>query len=106
MVSFQSEHKRRTPVCAGRSPFAFPKEGCQTHRDIILEKAGPGFAAAVDTLLRQLEDENATVSHRAAKELVDLFADYVMNGEEREITVRVVGMPPPGMPSPPREEAP
>ena len=37
----------------------------------------------------------------AAKELIDLFADAVMKEDEREIVVRVEGMPEIGMPEGP-----
>ena len=68
-------------------------EPMQTHRDAVLKMAGPQFRGAVDTLARQMESENESVSQR-----IDLFADAVMKEDEREIVVRVEGMPEIGMP--------
>ena len=76
-------------------------EPMQTHREAVLKMAGPQFRGAVDKLASQMESENESVSQRAAKELIDLFADAVMKEEEREIVVRIEGMPELGMPDEP-----
>jgi len=76
-------------------------EPMQTHREAVLKMAGPQFRGAVDKLASQMESENESVSQRAAKELIDLFADAVMKEEEREIVVRIEGMPELGMPDGP-----
>ena len=68
------------------------------HREAVLKKAGPSFVSAVDKLVDQVGSENDAVAQRAAKELIDLFADAVMKEDEREIVVRVEGMPEIGMP--------
>lgn len=73
------------------------------HREAVLQKAGPGLVSAVDKLIGQMESESEAVSQRAAKEIIDLFSDAVMKEEEREIVVRVVGMPDIGMPDAPGE---
>lgn len=73
-------------------------EPMQNHREAVMKMAGPQFRGAVDKLARQMESENESVSQRAAKELIDLFADAVMKEDEREIVVRVEGMPEIGMP--------
>ena len=75
-----------------------------THREAVLKMAGPNFRGAVDRLVQQMNSENESVSQRAAKELIDLFADAVMNEADREIVVRIEGMPELGMPDPPEEE--
>lgn len=79
------------------------KPTMDTHREAVLKMAGPNFRGAVDKLVRQMESENESVSQRAAKELIDLFADAVMKDSDREIVVRIEGMPELGMPEPPRE---
>ena len=73
------------------------------HRETVLKKAGPSFVSAVDKLVDQVGSENDSVAQRAAKELIDLFADAVMKEDEREIVVRVEGMPELGMPDAPEE---
>lgn len=75
----------------------------EKHRSAIIQKAGPGLVSAVDRLMDQVSSENDSVSQRAAKELIDLFADTVMKEEEREIVVRIEGMPKLGMPDAPEE---
>ena len=75
----------------------------QKHRETVLKKAGPSFVSAVDKLVDQVGSENDSVAQRAAKELIDLFADAVMKEDEREIVVRVEGMPELGMPDAPEE---
>ena len=78
------------------------KEPMQTHREAVLKMAGPQFRGAVDKLARQMDSENESVSQRAAKELIDLFADAVMKEDDHEIVVRIEGMPPIGMPEEPK----
>ena len=77
------------------------KAPMQAHREAVMKMAGPQFLGAVDKLASQMESENESVSQRAAKELIDLFADAVMKEEEREIVVRIEGMPEMGMPDAP-----
>lgn len=69
-----------------------------TPREEVLKKAGPVLVAAVEKLVSQMDSENDTVSQRAAKELIALFETMVMQQDEREIIVRVVDMPPLGIP--------
>ena len=78
-------------------------EPMQTHREAVMKMAGPQFLGAVDKLASQMESENESVSQRAAKELIDLFADAVMKEDDREIVVRIEGMPEIGMPDGPEE---
>ena len=80
------------------------KSAARSHREAVLKKAGPCFVSAVDRLVDQVGSENDAVAQRAAKELIDLFADAVMNESDREIVVRIEGMPELGMPDPPEEE--
>ncbi len=75
----------------------------KTHREKVLQKAGPSMVTAVDTLIKQISSDNESVSQRAAKELIDLFSDTVMREENREIVVRIVDAPSIGMPSAPGE---
>ena len=75
------------------------------HREAVLKKAGPSFVSAVDKLVDQVASENDSVAQRAAKELIDLFADAVMKEDDREIVVRVEGMPELGMPDAPEGAA-
>ncbi len=75
----------------------------KTHREKVLEKAGPSMLTAVEKLISQINSDNESVSQRAAKELIDLFSDTVMSEEEREIVVRVVDAPETGMPDAPGE---
>ena len=89
----------RVPRIAAGGKFGVDRFG-QQH---IGEKAGPGLVSAVDKLVDQVASENDSVAQRAAKELIDLFADAVMNESDREIVVRIEGMPELGMPEPPRE---
>ena len=79
------------------------KSAARSHREAVLKKAGPSFVSAVDRLVDQVASENDAVAQRAAKELIDLFADAVMKEDEREIVVRVEGMPEMGMPEAPEE---
>ena len=79
------------------------KASMQTHREAVMKMAGPQFRGAVDKLASQMESENESVSQRAAKELIDLFADAVMKEDDREIVVRIEGMPEIGMPDGPEE---
>lgn len=76
-------------------------EPMDKHREAVMKMAGPQFRGAVDKLASQMESENESVSQRAAKELIDLFADAVMKEEDREIVVRIEGMPELGMPDGP-----
>jgi len=82
------------------------KSAQQKHREAVLKKAGPSFVSAVDRLVDQVASENDSVAQRAAKELIDLFADAVMKEEDREVVVRVEGMPELGMPDAPEEAFP
>lgn len=82
------------------------KSAQQKHREAVLKKAGPSFVSAVDRLVDQVASENDSVAQRAAKELIDLFADAVMKEEDREVVVRVEGMPELGMPDAPEEAVP
>ena len=77
----------------------------EKHRQAVMKKAGPGFVSAVDKLVVVVASENDSVAQRAAKELIDLFVDTVMKEDEREIVVRVEGMPEMGMPDAPEEAA-
>ena len=79
------------------------KASMQTHREAVMKMAGPQFRGAVDKLASQMESENESVSQRAAKELIDLFADAVMKEDDHEIVVRIEGMPEIGMPDGPEE---
>ena len=69
----------------------------------MLAKAGPSVVSAVNRLAIQVDSENDAVAQRAAKELIDLFARDVMQEEEREIVIRIEGMPEIGMPDAPGE---
>lgn len=75
----------------------------EKHREAVMKKAGPSLVSAVDKLVDQVTSENDSVAQRAAKELIDLFADAVMKADETEIVVRVEGMPELGMPDAPEE---
>ena len=79
------------------------KASMQTHREAVMKMAGPQFRGAVDKLASQMESENESVSQRAAKELIDLFADAVLKEDDHEIVVRIEGMPEIGMPDGPEE---
>jgi len=76
------------------------------HREAVLAKAGPSVVSAVNRLAIQVDSENDAVAQRAAKELIDLFARDVMQEEEREIVIRIEGMPEIGMPDAPGEAKP
>lgn len=72
------------------------------HREDVMKNAGRNFQSAVGKLVDQMESESESVSQRAAKELIDLFADAVLKSDDREIVVRIEGMPPIGMPEEPK----
>lgn len=75
----------------------------QKHREAVLAKAGPSVVSAVNRLAIQVDSENDSVAQRAAKELIDLFAQDVMQEDDREIVVRIEGLPEIGMPEEPGE---
>ena len=81
------------------------KPAARKHREAVLKKAGPSFVSAVDKLVDLVASENDSVAQRAAKELINLFADAVMKEDESEIVVRVEGMPELGMPDAPEGAA-
>ena len=72
------------------------------HREDVMKNAGRNFQSAVGKLVDQMDSESESVSQRAAKELIDLFADAVLKSDDREIVVRIEGMPPIGMPEEPK----
>ncbi len=72
----------------------------EAYRAAVLEAAVHSYARALKRLNEQMDDENPQVAQRAAKELLDRFEEAVMGAQEREIVVRVEGMPPLGMPPP------
>ena len=68
------------------------------YREAILRTAITGCAKAVHLLEQQVNGEDGSLAQRAAKEMLDRFGDAVLKEDHREIVVRVVNMPPIGMP--------
>ena len=80
-----------------------PTDPLKKHREDVMKSAGKNFQTAVGKLVDQMESESESVSQRAAKELIDLFADAVLKSDDREVVVRIEGMPEIGMPDGPEE---
>ena len=76
----------------------------EAYREAILRTALVSYARAIRKLSDQVDAENEAVAQRAAKDLIDRFGDVIMQEQDREIVVRVVGAPEMGMPDPPEEE--
>ncbi len=76
----------------------------EAYREAILRTALVSYARAIRKLSDQVDAENEAVAQRAAKDLIDRFGDVIMQEQDREIVVRVVGAPEIGMPDPPEEE--
>lgn len=80
-----------------------PTDPLKKHREDVMKSAGKNFQTAVGKLVDQMESESESVSQRAAKELIDLFADAVLKSDDREVVVRIEGMPAIGMPEEPTQ---
>lgn len=76
----------------------------EAYREAILRTALVSYARAIRKLSDQVDADNEAVAQRAAKDLIDRFGDVIMQEQNREIVVRVVGAPEMGMPDPPEEE--
>ena len=68
------------------------------YREAILRTAISACAKAVHRLERQVDGEDESLAQRAAKEMLDRFGDAVLKEDDREVVVRIVNMPPIGMP--------
>ena len=75
----------------------------QAYREAILRTALVSYARAVKKLSDQVDADNEAVAQRAAKDLIDRFGDVIMQENDREIVVRVVGAPEIGMPEEAKE---
>ena len=73
-------------------------EVMEQYRKCVLRREVIGYAKAVERITGQMDDENPTVSLRAAKEALDRFGESAMQLGGREVVVRVEGMPTIGMP--------
>lgn len=76
----------------------------RAYREAVMRRAAVSYARAVKRLSAQVDDENAQVAQRAAKEVMERFGDALMKESDGEIVVRVEGAPELGMPEEARED--
>lgn len=98
------EARERTPAEKGKCTKTLRKWSklpgfADCYRAIVREIAFPTYGAAVQRIAKQVNDANPWVAQGAAREVLSRFGPVVMGEEDREIVVKVEGMPMLGMPS-------
>ena len=74
---------------------------CQeAYRAVVREIAMPTYGKAMGVMVRQLDSGNEWVAQGAAREVLTRFGPAVLGDDDREITVRIEGMPVLGAPLP------
>lgn len=76
----------------------------EAYRSELRHRAMAFYAQAVNQAGAMLCSDNAATLQKAIHEALDAFEETARDGGEREITVRVEGIRPPGMPLPPEKE--
>ena len=70
----------------------------ECYRSIVREVALQGFGRATKRIIEQMDDSNGWLANKAANDVLTRFAPSVMGENEREVVVRVEGMPTLGAP--------
>ena len=70
----------------------------EAYRALLREFIVPEFARAAAKLASQIDDPNGWLANKAANDIITRFDAAVMGAEDREITVKVEGMPKMGTP--------
>ena len=73
---------------------------CQeAYRAVVREIAMPTYGKAMGVMAHQLDSPNEWVAQGAAREVLTRFGPAVLGDDDREITVRVEGLPVMGVPT-------
>ena len=74
----------------------------ECYRAIVKEIAWPAYGKATQKLVEQIDNGNDWLANKAANDVITRFHDALMGGEDKQIVVKVEGMPVLG--TPPAEE--
>lgn len=71
----------------------------ECYRAIVNEQVFPAYGRAVNKIAEQINNENPWVAQGAAREVLNRFSAAVMGDENKEVVVRIEGMPELGAPT-------
>ena len=108
VVGENGEARPMTPAEKGKATKTLRKWAqlpgfADCYRAIVREIALPSYGRAIQRITKQIDDGNPWVAQGAAREVLARFGPVVMGTEDREIIVKVEGMPDIGMPDAPDE---
>ena len=70
----------------------------ECYRECINELTIPLFGSAVKKLASQIDDTNQWLANKACNDIISRFGDAIMGTSDKEVTVRIEGMPAIGVP--------
>lgn len=70
----------------------------ELYRETIRAIALPSYGRAFSRIDKQIDDENPWVAQNAARDILNRYNSAVMGDEERDLVIRIEGMPELGVP--------
>lgn len=77
----------------------------ECYRAIVKEAVLPEYARAVGVLSKQLSESNGWLANKAANDILTRFGPSIMGEEDKQVTVRIEGMPTMGVPDAQEEQS-
>lgn len=68
-------------------------------RTIVRQRTMPAYGKAASKLMEQIDDESGWLANKAANDILTRFGPMIMGEEDRQIVVKVEGMPEMGAPT-------